>query len=170
MDIISCPGPEWPEWPDDQYIASRCVTKRLLHLLVPAAMCLLSLAIVGIGNYHDARRRCRKISLESEPTSRRLPYHVSDPRPRTRVKISRTMQSLKIAILAIITSTDALHLVYHAQYGSAMSLSASAYLLALALAQCFGHGAPNTRWRWRESTLRGSEAMSSSSSCPVQFS
>lgn len=161
-----------PEWPGEQYNASKCTTKRLLDLLAAAASCLLSLTAVGIRYYHDAR--CRHISFESEPTSRtrllpgRASYASNSPLPN-RVRISRPMKSLEIVILAIIVSTDAACLVHHEQCGSAISLSASVYLLALALAQCLGHGAAITRLQPHSMALYAAQIVCTAVLLPLAF-
>ncbi|KAK8135912.1 ABC bile acid transporter [Apiospora sp. TS-2023a] len=174
MDIISCSEPEWP---GEQYSASKCVTKRLLDLLVPAATCLLSLTVTGAGYYHYVRRRRRYgISLESEPTNRtpllpgRVVAYVPDSRsPNYRVRTSRPMKSLEIVTLAIIVSTDAARLVYHEQYGSAISLSVSVYLLALSLAQCIGHGPAITRLQPHSMALYAVQVVCTAVILPLSF-
>ncbi|KAK8001358.1 hypothetical protein PG991_013580 [Apiospora marii] len=138
-------------------------------------MCLLSFMTIAIRYCHDARRR-RHITLgsEPEPTSRtpllpgRVSY-VSGQRLPSCVKISRLMKSLEIVVLATIVSTDVARLVYHAHYGSAISLTASVYLLTLASAQCVGHGAAITRLQPHSMALYAVQIVCTAALLPLAF-
>ncbi|KAK8065257.1 ATP-dependent bile acid permease [Apiospora hydei] len=139
MDAIICPGPDRQ---GDQQRTSACVVLRSLDLLVPAAACLISAIVHVLGRYHDKSHR--PVSLDSEPTSSNLllparPPYASNLRPSlSRVSISRPMKRLEITILITLVLTDLARLLDHEQFGSAVTLSISACLLALALARCLG--------------------------------
>ncbi|KAK7967839.1 ATP-dependent bile acid permease [Apiospora aurea] len=139
MDAIICPGPGRQ---GDQQRTSACVVLRSLDMFVPAVACLISAIVHVLGRYHDKSHR--PVSLDSEPaSSNRLlparPPYASNLRPfLSRVDISRPMKRLEILILITLVLTDVARLLDREQFGSAVTLSISACLFALALARCLG--------------------------------